>query len=169
MFNGKIFITGLPHSGKSTLLSRLIDGVKEKQGFLTLEMQEDNQRTGFKIVTASGREAVLASINLDTPIKVSRYSVSVGNLDKVIPELENFNPGDILYLDEIGQMELYSDKFKQLVRDYLEAPNPLLATISQVYSDDFTKEILERDGVELLELTPENREETFHTLAERMR
>ena len=169
MFNGKILITGLPHSGKSTLVRRLVEGVENKQGFLTMEMQEDGQRVGFKIATASGTEAILASIGLESPIRVSRYGVSVENLDRVIPELETFSPKDQLYLDEIGQMELYSDKFKDLVTKYLDAENPLLATISKVYSDEFTHELLKRDGIELLEVTPKNREEIFHSLSERMR
>ena len=162
MASKKIFITGLPHSGKSTLLNRIIENIPEKQGFVTLEIPgDDGRRSGFKIVTANGTEAVLASTELDTPIKVSRYSVSVDNLDKVIPELSEVKPDDVLYIDEIGQMELYSDKFKELVKRFLDSNNIVIFAVSKIYSDDFIQELLSRPNVHLIEVTPDNREEAF--------
>ena len=162
MARKEIFITGLPHCGKSTLLSRVIKDVQQKQGFVTLEIPgDDGRRSGFKIVTTKGTEAVLASTTFDTPIKVSRYSVSVDNLDEVIPELYEIKPGDFLYIDEIGQMELYSDKFKELVIRFLDTDNTVVFTISKIYSDEFTQELLSRPNIHLVEVTPDNREEAF--------
>jgi len=162
MASKEIFITGLPHCGKSTLLNRVIEGIPQKQGFVTLEIPgDDGQRSGFKIVTAKGTEAVLASTELDTPIRVSRYSVSVENLDGVIPELSEIKPGDVLYIDEIGQMELYSERFKGLVRKFLDSDNIVIFAVSKIYSDEFIQSLLSRPNMHLIEVTSENREESY--------
>ncbi len=167
MAKKEIFITGLPHSGKSTLMNRVVESFPQRQGFVTLEIPGENGlRKGFKIVTASGTETVLASTEVETPIKVSRYSVIVENLEKVIPELSEINPGDVLYIDEVGQMELYSEKFKELVRKYLEHDGLVILAISQIYSDEFTQELLSRKGAAVIEVTPENREESFEEVKE---
>lgn len=164
MRNRIILITGLPHSGKSTLMKRLLDNVESKQGFITLEILENGQRVGFKIVTAGGSEAVLASVEFETPIRVSKYGVSVSNLEKILPECSNFEEKDVLYIDEIGQMELYSLKFKELVLKYLDSGNLVIATVSKIYSDDFTQMLLSRGDVNLFEITPENRDRVYEEI-----
>lgn len=148
--NKKILLTGLPHSGKSFLLNRLLERVQNKQGFLTLEVLKDRKRKGFKMVTARGTESLLAGIDFETSYKISKYFVSLENLEKIIPELENFSTEDILYIDEIGQMELLSEKFKTLVEKYLRAENIFIGTISKVYSDDFTQDLLSRNDIRVM-------------------
>lgn len=152
-----ILITGKPKSGKSTILEKVISGIPKTVGFLTKEILVDGKRTGFEIQTHLGNKAVLASVDFKTPHRVSRYSVNVENLDSVIPEVSFFTDKDLLYLDEIGQMELFSERFKELVLKFLDSKNTLVATISQVYEDDFTKMIKERRDVIVVELSEKNR------------
>ena len=153
-----ILITGKPKSGKSTLLNKVMPGTPKRVGFITKEIRANGQRIGFEIQTHLGNKAALASTDLKTPHQVSKYFVSVENLDSVIPEVSLFADDDILYLDEIGQMELCSKKFKELTLKYLDSKNTLLATVSQVYEDDFIKEIKQRKDVILVELSEKNRE-----------
>ncbi len=157
----KIFLTGLPRSGKTTLLHRLIDPVAQKTGFLTDEIRENGERVGFKVVTSHGEESVLADVSTPSPFKVSRYYVHPSSLETVIEPLFAFGRSDLLYLDEIGQMELFSSKFKELVEAYLDSDQPLIATISKIYSDAFTEALLRRNDVTVFEITPENREAIF--------
>ncbi len=157
----KIFLTGLPRSGKTTLLHRLIDSVERKTGFVTDEMRENGERVGFKIVTSRGEEGVLADVSTPSPFKVSRYYVHPSSLETVIEPLFTFEKTDLLYLDEIGQMELFSTRFKTLVEAYLEADQLLIATISKIYMDTFTESLLQRNDVKVFEVTPENREALF--------
>ena len=165
MSGEKILVTGQPHTGKSTLIHKLIDGVSKKQGFVSLEVSEDGIRTGFEILTADGIEAILASIHTQSPIKVSKYSVDVASLDQVLPRLQQFKPDDLLYIDEIGQMELYSEEFKKLVETYLNSQNLFIGTITQVYSDEFIKRVLERRDVTIVEMSEENREKVYADLS----
>lgn len=157
----KILITGLPHSGKSTLLQKLLKDISKKQGFITTEIIERGERSGFKIVNANGKEEILASIKFKTPYKVSRYFVSIDNLEKIIPTVSSFSKLDLLYIDEIGEMELFSKDFKSLLKNYLNAENVFIGTISKVYSDEFTKCLLHRSDIKLIEITPENREDSY--------
>src|SRR3989338_6338303 len=152
-----ILITGKPKSGKSTLAEQIMLGTPKKVGLITKEILANGQRMGFEIQTHLGNKVVLASVDLKTPHRVSKYFVSVENLDSVIPEVSLFTDEDILYLDEIGQMELFSKNFKGLTLKYLNSKNTLLATVSQVCDDDFIKEIKKRKDVILVELFEKNR------------
>ncbi len=153
-----ILITGLPRSGKSSLLNKVILGFPRKIGLVTNEVREDGERTGFEIETSTGKKALLASTHFDAGPKVSRYFVNAANLDSLLPEISDFKSDDLLYLDEIGQMELFSDEFKKIVMKFLDSPNICLATLSKVYSDDFTESIRVRKNVVVVEITEENRD-----------
>lgn len=154
-----ILITGLPKSGKSTLLKKLIDNIPHKVGLVTSEILEGEDRVGFKIESSTGSKTVLAHVHSQTPYKVSRYFVDVANLNSIIPEVSQFKEEDLLYVDEIGEMQLFSSQFQELTLHYLNAPNTCLATVSQVFEDDFIKNIKDRKDIVTVEISPENREE----------
>ncbi|OGZ57719.1 MAG: hypothetical protein A3F94_01765 [Candidatus Spechtbacteria bacterium RIFCSPLOWO2_12_FULL_38_22] len=154
-----ILITGEPKSGKSTLLRKITEDIPNKIGFVTNEISENNGRVGFEIETHSQQKKVLAHINFKTPHKVSRYFVDIQNLESVVSEVSKFKNDDFLYLDEIGQMQLFSDQFKELVLKYLNSQNTCLATLSCVFEDDFTKSIKEREDIIIVEISSENRNE----------
>lgn len=161
-----ILITGQPKSGKSTLLRKLIAAIDDKVGIVANEVLAEGQRVGFEVETSSGQKAPLADVNFPTAHKVAKYYVNVDGLESVLPEVSNFQPETLLYLDEIGEMQLFSEKFKDLVRKYLNAENICVATISSVYETDFTKSLKERDDIILVEITAENRSEQELFLAQ---
>lgn len=154
-----ILITGMPRSGKSTLLKKLIANFDQKVGFVTNEIRKDGERVGFELETHSGEKFMLANVDLKTNLKVSRYFVDIRNLDEIIPSVDKFDKHDFLFLDEIGQMELFSEKFKVLVEKYLNSPNTCIATLSKVYSNKFIEAIKRRNDIFLIEISEENRDE----------
>lgn len=160
-----ILFTGEPHVGKSTLLERLVSGLPNKSGFITKEVLKDGSRTGFELVSAIGDRALLVSTELASPFRVSRYGVDVEGFDRFLAGLRQPKPEDLVYVDEIGQMELYSEKFRQLVKHYLELPNTFVATLSSVYSNDFTETLRSRSDVQIIDLTLDNREEIYERYA----
>jgi hypothetical protein len=85
------------------------------------------------------------------------------NLDSVISEVERFDDKALLYLDEIGQMELFSEKFKKLALAYFDSPNTVIATVS-AYNDSFTEEIKKRPDAYLVEITESNREKSLEKI-----
>ena len=159
-----ILLTGLPRSGKSTLLEKIVSQIPEKRGFLTREIRQEGERVGFEIVTDMGQKHMLASVDFRTPYKVSKYFVDVDGFDTLVSRFPKFTRDQVLYIDEIGQAELFSDKFRSMVLEYLDSPNLCIATISKVYSDSFTDGIKKRKDVVLFEITPENRDGMYRKL-----
>lgn len=155
--NPKIFLTGIPRCGKSTLLEAIINRIPRKQGFLTREMKKAGRRTGFEISTAAGEKATLASVDSTSSLKVSKYGVDIPVFEAMLPPLFSFGKHDLLYIDEVGQMELYSDTFQDLVRGYLAAPNSFIGTLSAVYDHSLIGEIRQRSDVRIIEVKKENR------------
>jgi nucleoside-triphosphatase len=156
----KILLTGKPHSGKTTLLAALLAEIPDKFGLVAAEVKEEGgTRIGFDMVDSQGRTAPLARTDHATPYPVGRYFVDVDSLDAFIQPLLEIPSGPLLYLDEIGQMQLYSTKFKELVDAYLAADNDLIGTITMVYDDDFIRSIRRRSDVTIYEITPDNRDE----------
>jgi len=153
----KILLTGKPKSGKTTLLKVLIDDTDFKQGFVTEQILKDDVRTGFELVSAEGVRETLADIDSKSHIRVSRYGVNVEQFDTFLSGLPPLAPGKLIYVDEIGQMELYSDYFKKLIETYLSAPNPYLGTITSVYTDVFVDKIINREDILLIEINDQNR------------
>jgi len=154
-----ILITGKPKIGKSTLLRKIASTIPHKVGFVTQEMRGDIGRVGFEIEAHTGSKITLAHIEGVTLHKVSKYFVHIEKLESILPEVSNFKKEDTLYIDEIGEMQLFSSAFKELVLNYLNSENRCVATFSSVFEDDFIHQIKGRDDVKIFELTEGNREE----------
>jgi nucleoside-triphosphatase len=154
-----ILITGMPQSGKSTLLKKLIASFPNRKGLITNEMRDNSgARTGFEMEASSGVHSVLASIHFDEPIKVSKYGVRPDSISMITYEINSFKEEDLLFIDEIGEMQLYSESFKSLVISYLDAPNTCIATISKIYNNPFTKSLRLRDDIIVIDLSYLERE-----------
>lgn len=162
----KILLTGLPKSGKTTLLTELVKEVKLKRGLMAKEEVIDGRRTGFNLVDQLGNTATLARTTPPTDYPVGRFYVDLKSLDGFIGHLIDFTPTELLFIDEVGQMQLYSEKFKELVNLYLTSENDFIGTISAVYEHPFIEEVKSRPDVLLCRVTPENRQDLKAALAE---
>ncbi len=127
-----IFLTGKPGSGKTALLKELMEEVNGSFcGFLTPEIREDGERTGFQIEDIkTGDRGILASVDIDNGPSVSKYRVNLEGLkmfsEKVLSDLDD---SDGVVIDEIGVMELHSDNFERMLNKILESDKLLLATL----------------------------------------
>ena len=161
----KILLTGKPKSGKKTLLNKLLEGVTDKRGMAATEILEAGVRVGFDLQDNLGRTAILARTDHQTDTAVGRYYVDIPSLNDFIAPLFEYAPGQLLYIDEIGHMQLYSDEFQKLVRSYLSAPNDYLGTISCIYDHPFIDEVKDRTDILLCTITSDNRDAVFAGLA----
>lgn len=161
----KLLITGSPKSGKSTILDNLVSNIVLRRGFITKEIVKDQRRTGFVAEDMDYRSVVLAQTENPTSLQVGRFHVQPEVLAQFTQNLSHPQVGELLYIDEIGQMQLQSDEFKSLVAVYLDAPNDFVATISSVYTDEFTERILKRDDVLFFQLTDTNRDDVKRSLS----
>ena len=158
----KILLTGKPGVGKTTVVKKVVQKLKDKViGFWTEDIRDKlNKRTGFKIVTTEGTEGILASKYLfETPYKVGSYYVDVETFEKVvIPVLEKALKEDkTVVIDEIGKMELFSKRFISVVEEIFEKKEKILATVPIKDVHPFVKKVKERKDVLLIEVTLSNR------------
>jgi len=172
-----ILLTGFPRSGKTTLLEQVVRGISKKKGFLTREVKECGERTGFEVVSSDNQVLLLASIHLNTRYEspryhlntspeISRYCADIEGFDKFVSSQFKYSKEHSLYLDEIGQMQLFSSHFRDLVTNYLDASNLFLATISKVYSDAFTESIKRRSDVILVEVDSSDRDTAYREITQ---
>ena len=166
-----VLITGKPGVGKSTLVRRLIELARSKGfkvgGLSTPEMRVGGRRVGFKLVDiATGDEGVLAKIGIRGPM-VSKYGVNLNDLRRVgVGAIKRaMMESDLIIIDEIGKMELFSEEFKQAVVEALNSEKPVVATIGKFLRDPFVKEILSRKDVLLFEITVRNRDEILYEIS----
>jgi nucleoside-triphosphatase len=160
-------LTGRPGTGKTTLIREAADGLGDRAGgFYTEEIRTAGVREGFRLVTLDGREAILAHIGIKSPYRVSRYGVDTSGLERVgIPALEEtVRQGKLVVIDEIGKMELFSERFRETVLKIIDSPASVLGTI-MLSPHPWADEIKHRPQVKLVELTRANREEVRKELA----
>jgi len=155
-----VLLTAPPRSGKSTLIERIVARLdRPLAGFLTREIRERGRRVGFAINTLDGQEGVLAHVGHKSRHRVGQYGVNLADLDRIaVPSLRPDDPAALVIVDEIGQMECFSQKFRQAVVDLLDSDSDVLGSIA-LKGGSFIQSIKARPGVEVIAVTPANRDQ----------
>lgn len=152
-----ILITGRPGVGKTSFIKELIPYMGSCGGFYTQEIREGNSRVGFEIITLDGRRGILAKKGLISRYRLGRYGIDIENLEKIGVESlrEAIDKKDIIIIDEIGKMELFSERFKELVLKALDSGKRVFGVI---HREDipFLRMIKKRKDVLVFELTTDN-------------
>jgi len=124
----KIAVTGRPGIGKTTLCMKVFNTLKDVEGFVTLEVRERGRRIGFKLHDLkSGHELWLARIGEGYP-RVGKYVVFLENLNRFANRIEEYE-GCLIVIDEVGPMELKSDKFVEAMKSIIKSEKNLLVTV----------------------------------------
>jgi nucleoside-triphosphatase len=164
-----MFVTGHSGVGKTSVLLRTVDNLKNKGykvgGMISRDVREGGFRVGFEIMDFStGQRGWLAHVNQPTGPQVSKYKVNLTDLNAVGVNsiLSAVKNADIIIIDEIGPMELFSQTFKEAVTKAIESKKPLLGTIHFRVKDSLIDTIKTMEDAEILEVTYENRRQ-LHT------
>ncbi len=165
-----LLLTGRPGVGKTTLVRQVLEKLSDipAAGFYTSEIRSGGRRLGFRVVTLDGQEAVLAHVETRSHYRVSRYGVDIVAFEEVaLPSLTPGSHACLVVIDEIGKMECFSRAFREAVVRVLDADSPVLATVA-LQGDRFIERLKSREDVELIEITPANRDHLAGELACRL-
>lgn len=161
-----LLLTGQPGTGKTALIKEALARTKVNGGgFYTEEIRTGGIRQGFKIVTLDGHEAILAHIHVSSPYQVSKYRVDTDVLDRVgVSALRMaIRESELIVIDEIGKMELFSTQFREAVTQALNSGKKVLGTI-MLSAHPFADLIKRHHQVETLLVTRGNHAETLQNI-----
>jgi nucleoside-triphosphatase len=166
----RVLLTGPPRCGKTTLVERVVEGVRGRvrlAGFFTSEVRDGGDRSGFDVVALDGRRGVLSRKGGRGGPRVGSYSVDLGSFERIGVAALQDPSAEAFVIDEIGLMELHSRAFKEAVTALLDGPRPVLATI-RYKSEPFCDSIKARPEVELIVVSQANRDGLVGELAGRL-
>jgi len=164
-------LTGRPGCGKTTVIRRLVEDLGVPAGgFYTEEIRRGGRREGFALVTLDGYTATLASVHNPSRRRVSKYGVDLDSIDEVgVPAIERATARAVLLvIDEIGKMELFSNRFRQAVLSALESGKIVLGSI-MLAPHPWADAVKARPEVEVMLLTEANRAQVQRDLLARLR
>ncbi len=161
----KVVITGEPGVGKTTLVKRVVERIGDKSiGFWTEEVRnrKTKRREGFKVVTTEGKEEIFAHKRFTSKHLVGSYGVNLQKFEGVvIPLLEKAKRDrkKILVVDEVGKMELFSRRFREIIGDLVRDPaRDMVITIPIRDVHPLVREIRRLPDAVVVELKKSNRE-----------
>ncbi|RLF48387.1 MAG: nucleotide kinase [Thermoplasmata archaeon] len=161
----KIGLTGLPGVGKTTTLIKIIEMMEREGwkvgGMITSSIMENDKRVGFYVEDwATKRREVLAHVNIDSRVRVGKYGVDIGALERVgVAAIEwAIENADLVVVDEIGKMEVESKKFVDAVKRAFDEDKYMILTLHKKSRNPLLQDIRRRDDIRILEVTPINRE-----------
>jgi nucleoside-triphosphatase len=140
-----LFISGARGVGKTQLLREVTLSKKDRiGGFYTEHIFSGRIRKGFMMRTFDGQDRVLASRGLKSPHQLGNYGVDLNALENVgVPALKlALMSKDIIAIDEIGSMEMMSERFRMALLECLASSKPILATIrasAEPFSDQLKR------------------------------
>jgi len=159
-------LTGRPGTGKTSIIKQAVAGMKGKAGgFYTEEIRSQGVRQGFRLITLDGRSAILAHIDIHSQYRVSKYGVDIDSLDRVgVSALHQAaEECDLVVIDEIGKMELFSANFREAVLRIIDSGKRVLGTI-MLNPNPWADAIKHHPQVKLLLVTRANHQEVLEEL-----
>ena len=167
-----LLITGSPGVGKTTVLMKTVGILQEKGiqvgGMISREVRESGTRVGFEIQDLSNeRRGWLAHVNQKTGPKVGKYHVNLQDLNNIGVQaiLEAIENCDVIAVDELGPMELFSKKFKTAVKKALASPKPVVAVVHWKAKDKLINDVKNMKDAAVFTVTTENRDKQSQIIA----
>ena len=169
-----LLLTGSPGVGKTTVLLRVVESLKTKGysvgGMISREVRSGGARVGFEVLDlSSDRRGWLAHVNQPSGPQVGKYRVNLEDLNGIGAEaiMEAVDKRDVIAIDEVGPMELFSEKFKEAVKRAVECGKVVVGVVHWKARDRLIEEVKKREDAEVIVVTIENRNKLHETIIEK--
>ena len=160
-----ILLTGAPGVGRTTVLVKTVEALNAQGisvgGMISREAREGGSRVGFEITDLiSNKHGWLAHINQKSGPQVGKYRVNLQDLENIGAEaiFEALEKCVTVAVDEIGPMELFSQRFKQAVKQALNSEKLLLAVVHAKAKDPLINEAKQREDTKIFTVTLADRD-----------
>jgi len=161
----RVALTGAPRAGKSTLLAKILNRLDcMAGGVLAREVRRDGERIGFELQDLMGGEVEnLASIEGEGP-RLGKYRINLRDLEEIGAKAIDraTKEADLVVIDEVGPMELFSDGFVRAVETALESDKPMVV-VQAKSQHPLAKRI--REDFRLVTVTEKNRDDLAEEIA----
>jgi nucleoside-triphosphatase len=171
----KIFLTGNPGCGKTTVIRKVSDILGNRGmrigGIVSSEIRREGIRIGFSLEDLLTHETgILAHADQKAGPRVGKYGVNLVDLQRVgVTALQRaIAEADVVIIDELGPMELHSVPFTKSVELALRSPKILLGTIHKHASHPLVTAVKSAPEHHIIEVTSENRAELPKRIAEQI-
>jgi len=178
-----ILLTGKPKSGKSRMLDKLRRSLSKQRkirmnGIISSELQFKKQRIGIKMKDIKKKSEILMAVKTFKNNKYNMkskqfgsYCVDVNALENVaLPVFDDLKGCNLLIIDEIGKMELLSNKFKKKIKTLFSTEQKFIILAIVPISNDvpLVEDLKKRSDTELIELSENNREGVYRKIRKRI-
>jgi nucleoside-triphosphatase len=161
-----LLLTGTPGVGKTTVLLKTVEQLKLQGvrvgGMISREVRIGGERVGFEILDLmSGNRGWLAHVEGKEGPRVGKYRVNLEDVDLVGVEavLDAVESADVVVIDEVGPMELCSERFRVAVTRAVEGERVVVGVVHWKARDMVIDEVKKREDLEMVEVTCENRDD----------
>jgi len=163
-----LLLTGSPGVGKTSVLLRIVESLKARGcsvgGMVSGEVRVVRDRVGFEILDLNtGKKGWLAHVAQRQGPQVGRYRVNLEDLESIgVEAIANaVTSSDVIVIDEIGPMELHSQKFREAIMKAAEGPKLLVGVVHWKATDVLITRMKTRNDAEVYLVTLENRENLY--------
>lgn len=170
-----LLLTGSPCVGKTTVLLKVVEALRAKGysvgGMVSREVRGCGGRVGFEVMDLnSGRCGWLAHANQKNGPRVGRYEVNLKDLENVGVKaiVEAVDSLEVVAIDEVGPMELFSEKFREAVKKAAEGDKLVIGVVHWKARDKLIDEIKTREDAEIMLVTCENRDRLPEAIVEKI-
>ena len=169
-----LLLTGSPGVGKTTVLTKAVSILKDKGcivgGMISREAREGGVRVGFQIIDLSSQKrGWLAHVNQKTGPQVGKYRVNLEDLEIIGAQAISYavENCDVVAIDEVGPMEMFSEKFKDATRKALESSKLVITVVHGKAKDKLINDAKNMKEAETYTVTTENRDKLSEIIAEK--
>ena len=174
----KIGITGLPRAGKSAVMNKVAEMLKNERGqelrgrgedpssfeiiggVKTIPILEGTTRVGYSCLNIqTGETGTIAHKDIDSRNRILGLGLDPEVIAKIaVPAIqEAIDNYEVIVIDEIGKFTVESEEFVAIVREVVDIDKPTIMTLHKKSRHPLLQDIRRRDDSRILEVTPVNR------------